>query len=110
MGMLPRGIRELLLRIEFGPLVQPNLSLAVIPDGSLEMFSAPGVILLSQHRFTSAVNTRELASAIAAQWWGNQVMAASPSDAWLTDGLARYSEALYVEDADGKGGKDRADG
>src|SRR4029077_1963624 len=33
----------------------------------------------------------------ASQWWGDQVMAASPSDVWLTDGLARYSEALYQE-------------
>jgi F-type H+-transporting ATPase subunit a len=41
---------------------------------------------------------------VAAQWWGDQVMAASPSDAWLTAGLSRYSEAIYVEQTAGKEG------
>jgi aminopeptidase N len=35
-------------------------------------------------------------------------MAASPSDVWLTDGLARYSEALYVEQTTSREGMNRA--
>ena len=35
-------------------------------------------------------------------------MAASPSDVWLTDGLSRYSEALYVEQTAGRDGMNKA--
>jgi aminopeptidase N len=35
-------------------------------------------------------------------------MTAEPSDSWLTDGLARYSEALYVEQADNKESMNKA--
>jgi hypothetical protein len=93
---------------QFGPLVDPNLTVAQIPDGTLASFSAPGLLLLSQHQWTETVNTRLLSNLVAAQWWGNQVMAAEPSDTWLTDGLARYSEALYVEQADNKESMNKA--
>lgn len=35
-------------------------------------------------------------------------MASSPSDVWLTDGLARYSEALYVEQSASRDGMNKA--
>ncbi|HEY1866304.1 MAG TPA: M1 family aminopeptidase [Candidatus Acidoferrales bacterium] len=93
---------------QFGPLVDPNLTVAQIPDGTLASFSAPGLLLLSQHQWTETVNSRLLSNLVAAQWWGNQVMSAEPSDTWLTDGLARYSEALYVEQADNKESMNKA--
>ncbi len=86
----------------FGPLAQPNLTIAQIPDGTLSSFAGPGLLLVSQRQWSQTVNARMLANLVAQQWWGNQIMAASPSDAWLTDGLARYSEALYVEQAENK--------
>ena len=92
---------------QFGPLPQPNLAVAQLPDGTLPSFSAPGLLLISQRQWTAATNENLLADLVASQWWGDQVMAASPSDQWITDGLARYSEALYVEDAAGKGGMDK---
>jgi predicted negative regulator of RcsB-dependent stress response len=92
---------------QIGPLPQPNLTLAEIPDGTLPSYSAPGLLLISQRQWSANVNDHLLANLVASQWWGNQVMAATASDQWLTDGLARYSEALYVEDAEGKGGMDK---
>jgi hypothetical protein len=86
----------------FGPLAQPNLTVAQIPDGTLASFAAPGLLLVSQREWLAMPNGRLLANLVASQWWGDQVMAASASDAWLTDGLARYSEALYVEQAASK--------
>jgi len=91
----------------FGPLAEPNLTLAQIPDGTVASFSAPGLLLLSQRQWLSTPNTRLLSNLVASQWWGNQVMAASPSDAWLTVGLSRYSEALYVEQSASKEGMDK---
>jgi hypothetical protein len=93
---------------QFGPLPNPNLAIAQIPDGTLPSYAAPGLLLISQRQWTPAANTRQLANLVAAQWWGNQVMAASPSDAWLTDGLSRYSEALYVEQTAGRDGINKA--
>jgi Peptidase family M1 domain len=93
---------------QFGPLPNPNLTIVQIPDGTLPGYSAPGVLLLSQRQWGQAVNTRQLANLVAGQWWGNQVMAASPSDVWLTDGLSRYSEALYVEQSAGRDGMSKA--
>jgi tetratricopeptide (TPR) repeat protein len=93
---------------QFGPLPNPNLVIAQIPDGTLPTYSAPGVLLVTQRQWTPAANSRQLANIVAAQWWGNQVMAASPSDTWLTDGLSRYSEALYVEQTAGRDGMNKA--
>lgn len=93
---------------EFGPLPKPNLAIAQIPDGTLPAYAAPGLLLLSQRQWGPAANARQLANLVASQWWGDQVMAASPSDVWLTDGLARYSEALYVEQSAGKDGMNKA--
>jgi len=93
---------------QFGPLPNPNLAVAQIPDGTLPTYAAPGLLLVSQRQWTPAAYSRQLANLVAAQWWGNQVMAASPSDAWLTDGLSRYSEALYVEQSAGRDGMNKA--
>jgi Peptidase family M1 domain len=81
----------------FGALPQPNLTVAQIPDGTVTSYAAPGLLLVSARHWGEQPDMRLLANLVASQWWGDQVMAASPSDVWLTDGLARYSEALYVE-------------
>ena len=86
---------------EFGPLPNPNLILAQMPDGSLSSYSAPGVLLVSAHQWSPKPNDRLLAQLVAAQWWGNEVLPATMSDSWLSDGLARYSEALYAEHTGG---------
>jgi len=93
---------------EFGPLPRPNLAIAQIPDGTLPGYAAPGLLLLSQRQWGPVANSRQLANLVASQWWGDQVMAASPSDVWLTDGLARYSEALYVGQSAGRDGMNKA--
>lgn len=93
---------------QFGALPEPNLAVAQIPDGSLASFSAPGLLLVSQREWLATPNPRLLANLTAAQWWGNEVMAASASDVWLTDGLSRYSEAVYVEQASSKAATDQA--
>lgn len=38
----------------------------------------------------------------AHEWWGNSVTADDLGDAWLQEGFATYSEALYVEETQGK--------
>jgi hypothetical protein len=93
---------------EFGPLPQPGLTLAQLPDGTVDGFAAPGVLLLSARQWSAKPNERLLADLVAHQWWGTQVTAATPSDVWITDGLSRYSEGLYVEQTSGKEGLNKA--
>lgn len=39
---------------------------------------------------------------LAHEWWGNLITAKDWSDVWIHEGLATYSEALYVEHLSGK--------
>jgi hypothetical protein len=82
---------------DFGPLPQPSLTIAQIPDGTITSYAGPGLLLVSARHWGAQPDMQIISNLAATQWWGDRVMAASPSDVWLTDGLARYSEALYIE-------------
>ena len=80
---------------------QPSITVAEMPDGSLPGYSAPGLLLISAREWTPRVNDRLLSQLAAGQWWGYQVLPATASDVWITDGLSRYAEALYAEQSGG---------
>jgi tetratricopeptide (TPR) repeat protein len=86
----------------FGPLPDPSFTVMQIPDGGLREFSGPGLAVLSQRAWDAKLNDRVIARLVASQWWGNQVLPATRGDVWISDGLARYSEALYAEQNAGK--------
>ena len=87
----------------FGPLpADPEFTVVQIPDGGLREFSGPGLIVLSHRAWDAKVNDRVISRLVASQWWGNQVLPATRGDVWISDGLARYSEALYAEQNAGK--------
>jgi tetratricopeptide (TPR) repeat protein len=81
----------------FGPLHDPDLTVARLPDGTLRDFAAPGLLLLSRRIWDPQGADRTIARLVASQWWGDAVLPATPGDVWISDGLARYSEALYAE-------------
>jgi tetratricopeptide (TPR) repeat protein len=86
----------------FGPIPDPTFSVIQLPDGTVRDFAAPGVLLLSQRIWDPRASDRTIARLVASQWWGVQVLPATPGDVWITDGLARYSEALYAEQNAGR--------
>jgi len=86
----------------FGPIPDPTFTVIQIPDGTFRDYAAPGVLLLSQRIWDPRGSDRTIARLVASQWWGIQVVPATPGDAWISDGLARYSEALYAEQNAGK--------
>jgi hypothetical protein len=92
----------------FGALPDPALTVAQLPDGTVDGYAAPGLLLVSARQWSAKPNERILADLAAHQWWGSQVMAATPSDVWLTDGLSRYAEGLYVEQTSGKDALNKA--
>jgi tetratricopeptide (TPR) repeat protein len=86
----------------FGPIPDPTFTVIQLPDGTLREYAAPGVLLLSQRIWDPKGSDRTIARLVASQWWGIQVVPATPGDVWISDGLARYSEALYAEQNLGK--------
>jgi hypothetical protein len=92
----------------FGAISDPTITVAEMNDGSVAGFAAPGLALISQRQWDPRGNTRLLSRLVAAQWFGVSVMPASSSDVWVTDGLARYCEAIYAEQESGKEAMNRA--
>src|SRR5260221_12387136 len=87
----------------FGPLPEePAITVAQIPDGGVREFSGPGLLVLGQRAWDPKINDRVIARLVASQWWGNSILPATRGDVWISDGLARYSEALYAEQNAGK--------
>jgi aminopeptidase N len=60
------------------------------------------VVMLSHRIWDPKASDRTLSRLVASQWWGSAVLPASTADMWISDGLSRYSEELYAEQAIGK--------
>jgi aminopeptidase N len=86
----------------FGPLKDPDTTIAELPDGTVRDFAAPGLLLLSKRIWDHRASDRTIARLVASQWWGDAVLPATQGDVWISDGLARYSEALYAEQNAGR--------
>jgi tetratricopeptide (TPR) repeat protein len=92
----------------FGTPQSQKLNVVELPADTLPYAWAPEVAAIAGPSITEKVNYRLLANAIAHQWWGVSVSPASKDDWWLSDGLSRYSEAMYVENAAGAAGLEEA--
>ncbi|HYL86227.1 MAG TPA: M1 family aminopeptidase [Candidatus Angelobacter sp.] len=86
----------------FGPIPDPSFAIIQIPDGTLREFAAPGALLLSKRSWDPKGSDRTISRLVASQWFGVQILPATSGDVWITDGLARYCEALYAEQNAGK--------
>jgi hypothetical protein len=93
----------------FGGLeAEPSWTIAQLPDGTLQGYAGPGLLLISARQWSTKANERMLSQLAAEQWWGERVMPATVGDVWLTDGLSRYAEAMYAEQSDGVAGLHKA--
>lgn len=92
----------------FGLPQSQKLNLVELPGDTLPYTWAPELVGMAGPSITEKTNYRLLADGIAHQWWGVSVSPANKDDWWLSDGFARYSEALYVENAAGAGGLEEA--
>ena len=87
---------------KFGPLPSGHLAIAEIGDNTVNSYSAPGLAAIASRGFATPVNYQLLAHEISHQWWRCLVSPASLNDAFLDEGLATYSAALYTEEAAGE--------
>ena len=85
-----------------------RLNIVELPGDTVPYAWGPEIAGIASHAITEKPNYRLLANAIAHQWWGVSVSPAAKDDWWISDGLSRYSEARYVENAAGAAGHEQA--
>ena len=88
----------------FGTPFNQNLSVVELPNDTVPSAWAPEIAAIAGRNFTDKGNYRLLANTIAHQWFGTMVSPATKNDWWLSDGAARYAEALYVDHVAGEAG------
>jgi len=86
----------------FGSPETSRLNVVEIPDDTLPAVWAPELVAILGSRVGDKSGIRLLANTIAHQWWGSEVSPRTLSDAWITNGMARYGELMYLEDENGK--------
>jgi len=82
----------------FSAAESSRLYLVELPDDAQTAVWAPELAAVSTSQIA---NERLLASTIAHQWWGSAVSPRTLNDAWIVNGMARYSELLFLEDENG---------
>ena len=92
----------------YGPTLSGTMNVVELPDDTMPSIWAPEIAGIASRAIGEKINYRLLADAVAHQWWGVSVSAQSRADSWLVDGLSRYSEMRYVEQAAGKAGFEQA--
>jgi hypothetical protein len=85
--------------------IPPYANLAVIEteQGAPAGYAAPGMIFLAPRSISSQPQSRLLANGVARQWWEELVSPTTRNHLWLENGLATYSELLWIEHTAGAG-------
>jgi tetratricopeptide (TPR) repeat protein len=83
---------------EFGLAESGRLNVVELPNDSVSAAWAPEMVAVK----TSHGSARLLANTVAHQWWGAKISPATLNDAWITNGMSRYAELMYVEQTSGK--------
>jgi aminopeptidase N len=85
---------------KFGGAESGRLEVVELPEDSVSAAWAPEIVAIKP----SHGNARLLANTVAHQWWGSMISPATLNDAWITNGMCRYAELMYVQDQNGKTG------
>jgi hypothetical protein len=81
----------------------PHSTIAVVEtgEGAPTAYSAPGMLFVSPSAASRPPSPRVLANQLSRQWFGNLVSPAGRNHVWLTNGVARYAEMMYLEQTSG---------
>ena len=85
----------------FGQPETTQMQLVELPDDAVSASWAPGIAAIAGSRMVdhNPNSVRLLSNTLAHQWWGSEVSPATLNDAWITNGMSRYAELMYLEDA-----------
>ncbi len=86
----------------FGEPESSRLNVVELPDDTLPAVWAPEVAAIMGSRVADKSGIRLLANTIAHQWWGSEVSPRTMNDAWITNGMSRYGELMYLEEESGR--------
>jgi hypothetical protein len=86
----------------FGSPESSHLNVVELPDDTLPAVWAPEMAAILGSRVGDKSGIRLLANTIVHQWFGSEVSPRTLNDAWITNGMARYGELMYVEEESGK--------
>ncbi len=87
---------------DFGQPEATQLSIVEMPEDAVAASWGPGVIAIAGQRIVDHNSQRLLANTLGHQWFGSEISPATLNDAWITNGMSRYAELMYVEDSSGK--------
>ena len=85
----------------FGLPVKKNLTVIETENGTPNGYAAPGIVFLSPKALSTPVNQKVVANEVARQWWEALVSPTTRNHMWIENGLARYAEIMYLENANG---------
>ena len=89
----------------FGQPESGRINIVELPEDAVGGGAAwaPEMVAIAGNRLNMATNPqRLLANMLAHQWWGSEISPATQNDAWITNGMSRYGELMYLEDSAGK--------
>jgi predicted negative regulator of RcsB-dependent stress response len=87
----------------FGQPETGRINIVELPEDAVSAAWGPEVVAIAGNRFAMNTNPqRLLANTLAHQWWGSEISPATLDDAWITNGMSRYGELMYLEDSAGK--------
>ena len=87
---------------DFGMPPTTRLDVVEIPDGTLTSVWAPELAGIPGSYIGNKSGPRLLANTMSHQWWGCEVSPATLNDAWITNGMARYADLMYLENQSGQ--------
>ena len=86
----------------FGQPEATLMSIVELPEDAVSASWGPGVAAMAGNRISDHNSQRLLANTLAHQWFGSEISPATLNDAWITNGMSRYAELMYLEDSAGK--------
>jgi hypothetical protein len=88
----------------FGQPESGRINIVEMPEDTVSALWAPEMAAIAGNRIVdhTAASTRLLSNTLAHQWWGSEISPATLNDAWITNGMSRYAELMYLEDSAGK--------
>jgi hypothetical protein len=86
----------------FGQPEATLMTIVELPEDAVSAAWAPGVAAIAGNRISDHNSARLLANTVAHQWFGSEISPATLNDAWITNGMSRYAELMYLEDSAGK--------
>ncbi len=87
----------------YGTSPQRDLTVVETEAGAPNGYAAPGLVFMSPGAIGSVVNLKVVANQVARQWWEVEVSPSTRNHMWIENGMARYSELLYLEHVNGSG-------